>query len=132
MSKYEPLTKQLSSLRYEEWRTTFAGLERLLGFRLPKSARSHRAWWSNNDSNSVMTRAWLAAGWRTEQVDMERETLVFRKAKPRGGSDARQSAAASDNASRPTLFGALAGTVSVPSVIDLTRPTDEVWDADRR
>lgn len=120
MSKYEPLTTKLKELPFREWRTTFQDLERTLGFRLPRAARTHRAWWSNNPSNNVMTKAWLKAGWRTEQVDMAGETLVFKKVK--SGAVVKT----------PSPFGALAGTVHVAPGIDLVAPTGETWNADRR
>ncbi len=81
MSKFEPLTAFLSSLPTSERRVTFGEIERILGFKLPPSARRHRPWWSNNPDNSAITKAWLAAGFRTEQVDMAGESLVFRKAR---------------------------------------------------
>lgn len=124
MPKYDPLTAKLKELPYREWRTTFKDLERTLGFRLPRSARSHRAWWSNNPSNSVMTKAWLKAGWQTEQVDMAGETLVFKKVKAMPGTGSAKSG-------QPHLFGALAGTVHIAPGTDLVAPTGETWNADR-
>lgn len=129
MSKYEPLTHKLKSLPYQEWRTSFSVLERTLGFRLPKAARSHRAWWSNNASNNVMTKAWLAAGWKTEQVDMAGETLVFKKMKSGGGRPANGGPPSDQK--RATLFGALAGTVRIAPGVDITGPTDESWNAEQ-
>jgi hypothetical protein len=121
MSKYAPLAEKLKSIHQREWPTSFKEIERTLGFCLPKSAREHRAWWSNNPSNSVMTKTWVEAGWRTEQVDMEKEKLVFRKA-------ANMSGAA--GATKRTLFGALAGSVRILRG-DLTKPTGESWKAER-
>jgi len=118
MTKYEPLTKKLRSIPYREWPTSFVEIERTLGFRLPKSAREHRAWWSNNPSNSVMTKAWLSAGGRTEKVDMKGGKLVFRKV-----SDS------SASGSGP-LFGALAGSVHTLDG-DITQPTGEIWNAEQ-
>lgn len=118
MGKYEPLTKKLKSIPYREWPTSFVEIERTLGFRLPKSARQHRAWWSNNPENHVMTQAWLAAGWHTEDVDLENGKLVFRKTKMT--SAAR---------SRTPLFGALASSVRITG--DITEPTDEIWNAEQ-
>ena len=59
---------------------TFGEIERVIGAPLPPAALKHRALWSNNPSNWVMTKAWLAAGYETEKVDMEDCKLVFRKA----------------------------------------------------
>ena len=59
---------------------TFAEIEEIIGSKLPPSAYEHRPWWSNNPSNNVMTKVWLAAGFKTEQVDVAGEKLVFRNA----------------------------------------------------
>ena len=78
--KYAPLYRHLLSARPEpKWRTTFGELEGILGFRLPDSARLHRPWWSNSKKGSGHSHAlaWQAAGWRTREVDIEAETLVF-------------------------------------------------------
>ncbi|PPD46218.1 MAG: hypothetical protein CTY15_02295 [Methylocystis sp.] len=79
MSKYAPLTDFLRSRPQRELRCRFSDIEKTLGFSLPPVARAHRAWWSNNASNNVMTKAWLNAGFRAEQVDMAGESLVFRR-----------------------------------------------------
>ena len=78
--KYAPLYRHLLSARSEgEWRTSFGELEAILGFRLPDSARLHRPWWSNSRRGSGHSHAlaWQAAGWRTREVNIEAETLVF-------------------------------------------------------
>jgi hypothetical protein len=124
MSKFEPLTKHLCRIPASEYRTTFSEVERILGFKLPPSARRHRPWWSNNASNSAMTKAWLAAGFRTEQVDMAGEKLVFRRT-----ASAHHSRPASDNKPRRSPIGGLRGTVQVAPGVDLTEPTGEIWDA---
>src|SRR5689334_15466078 len=107
MSKYDPLTQHLATLPLPEWRTSFKEIEHILGFRLPPSSRRHRALWSNNAQNHVMTQAWLSAGWRTEQVDLEKEELVFRKI---GGSKG-EGPRATTPASAKSPFGGLKGTV---------------------
>jgi hypothetical protein len=82
MSKYAPLATFLDQRRTSETCCSFSDIERALGFRLPPAARAHRAWWSNNHSNNVMTKVWMDAGFRAEQVDMARETVVFRRVDP--------------------------------------------------
>lgn len=79
MSKYESLAAYLRKQPYREVSCSFRDLEKILGFELPSSARQHRAWWSNNGSNNVMTKAWLSAGYRTRDVDMEKERLTFER-----------------------------------------------------
>ena len=122
MSKYDPLTRHLSSLTAPEWKASFRDVERILGFPLPPSSRRHCAVWSNNPQNHAMTRAWLEAGWRTEQVDLDAGKIVFRKA----GS---QSPTAYTSSVRPSPFGGLKGTVQFAAGIDLTDPSGEVWSA---
>jgi hypothetical protein len=107
------------------WRASFKEIERILGFGLPPSSRRHRALWSNNAQNHVMTQAWLSAGWRTEQVDLEKEQLVFRKV---GAGDGISSAQTSQHKSP---FAGLKGTVRINSEFDITSPTGEDWAAER-
>jgi len=134
MSKYAPLAEHLRFLPENEWKTTFSEIERLIGDRLPPVARRHRAWWSNNAANSAMTRAWLGAGFRTERVSMEGETLVFRKIEPsaRDGMGAGQWSRKEPRApGTRSPFGGLQGTVRVQVDIELTEPTGELWNAER-
>ena len=94
--KYAPLFRHLLSAHPAlEWRTTFGEVESILGFRLPDSARLHRPWWSNSKKGSGHSHAlaWQAAGWRTREVDIEAETLVFAPegaSLPSAGTSARR------------------------------------------
>lgn len=132
MSKYEPLTQFLSAQRSREVPMSFTEIERVLGFHLPTKASGIRAWWSNNPSNNVMTKAWLAAGFVTERVDMDSRRLVFRKS----GDPAATTVVSSTHSARSIGFldrirAQLGGTVTIPEGVDITAPTGEVWDADR-
>jgi len=80
MTKYAPLSRALSQRTQDSWPMTFAEIESLLGSRLPSSARRYPAWWSNNPTNNTMTRVWLDAGWKTENVDVPGERVTFRRA----------------------------------------------------
>ena len=132
MSKYEPLTQFLSAQRAEEVPMSFSEIERVLGFRLPEKASGIRAWWSNNPSNNVMTKAWLAAGFVTERVDMGSRRLVFRKAaKPAGPRAPTDPRAARSIGFLDRIRAQLGGTVTIPEGVDITASTGEVWDADR-
>jgi hypothetical protein len=77
--KYAPLYRHLAELRGREWQATFHDVEEILGFRLPDSARIHRPWWANQGERGGHSHAlaWEMAGWRTAQVDMADERLVF-------------------------------------------------------
>ena len=126
MGKYEPLAAFLKRQGMAEIHMTFDQIEHLIGGKLPASATEHRAWWSNNPSNSVITRAWLDAGYRTEDVDMASRKLVFRKrprAEERVAADHMQG-----NASSPDpLFSWMKGTVTIAPGVDLTEPVDPDW-----
>lgn len=82
-NKYQKLYRRLRDLADTEWRTTFGEIESILGFELPDSARLYRPWWANQDMSNGHSQAlaWGVAGWETAEVDMESETLVFRKRK---------------------------------------------------
>jgi hypothetical protein len=77
--KYAPLHHHLVELPGKEWRATFGEIEKVLGFNLPDSARIHRPWWANQGEGGGHSHAlaWEMAGWRTSQVDMADEKLVF-------------------------------------------------------
>ncbi len=78
-SKYDPLSKHLQSLDASAWQTSFREIERILGCSLPASARNHRSWWHNNTIGHPQAPAWMDIGWKTTDVDMAAETLVFRR-----------------------------------------------------
>ncbi len=79
MTKYQPLTEHLRNLPHSHYQLNFKDIEKIIQDRLPASAYQYRAWWSNNPSNSVMTKAWLDAGWISSDVDLESQKLVFRR-----------------------------------------------------
>lgn len=126
MGKYEPLRRFLEGRSTATIPMTFSEIEKVLGFKLPRS-QAYAAWWSNNPTNNVMTNEWLAAGYKTEQVDLERRKLVFRRTKPL--PSIRQTTGNSSTASprRHPLLGWLKGTVTIAPGTDLTQPADPNW-----
>jgi hypothetical protein len=144
MSRYEPLRQYLAGSTATHLPMTFPEIERILGRSLPESSRKHRAWWSNNPTNNVMTRAWLDAGYETAEVDMDAERLVFRRkrgaASPGGSSLPKALASDMDVKSsalepnthppqrrRHPLFGILKGKFTLAPGTDLTQPADPEW-----
>ncbi len=124
MGKYEPLTEFLRLQPRDRIAMTFSEIERIVGFKLPASAVEHRAWWSNNPSNSVMTKAWLDAGFQSEQVDMAGRKLIFSRSAG-AASHVHGKDAEKPKASAPrSLYGWLEGTVRVAPGVDLTQPPD--------
>jgi hypothetical protein len=133
MGKYEPLAKFLRDQRTSEVSLTFADIERIVGTKLPPKAQHHRAWWSNNPNNNVMTKVWLAAGFRSEQVDLEGRRLTFRRVdrpSARSPAESGQPKSAPAPVCRHPLFGAFEGLIRIMPGTDLTEPADPSWGKD--
>src|ERR1043166_767787 len=125
MGKYSRLGDFLKAQRTKEVPLTFAEIERIIGGKLPPNSPQYPAWWSNNPSNNVMTKIWLDAGFRTEQVDVKSQKIVFRRVEE---SRAETSAVRpARKGERHPLFGALKGLVRIPPGVDLTEPADPDW-----
>lgn len=77
MSRYDALTKSLSTDREESIELSFEDIDNLVGG-LPPSARKHAAWWSNGQS-SHQARCWLEAG-RRAKPDFMRGVIRFDRA----------------------------------------------------
>jgi hypothetical protein len=78
MSRYDPLRQYLAERTEPVVRLTFGEIERILGVDLPKSARQYRPWWANEEAGThVHARAWLDAGRRTANVDLNAGTAEF-------------------------------------------------------
>jgi hypothetical protein len=120
MSKYEPLPQFLGSAGGSLHRMSFKEIERILGFKLPKSAYQHEAWWSNNATGHSHARAWMKFGWRTESVDLAERKVTFQR-----------------SISQPVVspkidpWGCMAGTVTIMPGVDLTAPTGGQWNAEK-
>ena len=146
MGKYDKLGQHLVAQVTDEVPMRFSDIERVIGAKLPPRAQLHRAWWSNNAANNVMTQVWLDAGFRTERVDIEGRTLVFKRTAPISERQTKMHDPAKgvfDEAREfnPTLpdgekkqgtsplWGALKGTFTIEPGYDLTSPmyTDEEW-----
>jgi hypothetical protein len=77
MSKYQPLTERLTGHTADEWRASFAEIEDLLGFPLPKAARTSRSWWIG--PHRPHTRAWMTSGWEVGELDPPGGVVTFRR-----------------------------------------------------
>lgn len=137
MTKYDVLSAYLQKQPTEEVPMTFGQIENLIGDKLPASARKHRPWWSNNPSNSVITHAWLKAGYKSARVDMAGEKLVFVRNAPGLGG---MGVAEAPRPFTPPLVQkgsfvarvrlALSGSVTIAPGADVTEATGEVWNAE--
>jgi hypothetical protein len=125
MGKYENLGAFLQKQRTREVPLTFREIEKITGARLPPKAQHHRAWWSNNPSNNVMTKVWLEAGYESAQVDMSARKLVFRRLTKEPSP--QLAAAAAKKGERHPIFGALKDITRLVPGVDLTEPADSEW-----
>lgn len=124
MAKYDALGAFLMRQPRDRVPITFAEIEKIIGAKLPRSAREHRPWWGNSAVNHVNAKAWLDAGFESEQVDMAGRKLVFRRVrKPKAP------AALGDQPFHPA-YGFMKGLVRIMPGTDLTQPADPEW-ADR-
>lgn len=76
--KYRKFTDYLIASGESEIHLSFVQVEDILGFKLAPCARNHRANWANTTTISL-PRSWLAAGYKTYNVDMENESVTFIK-----------------------------------------------------
>lgn len=107
MSKYQPLSERLSGHPAGEWRASFAEIEEVLGFPLPKAARSGSAWW-NAEAEKPHARAWRGPGWSVGEVDHAGGVVTFRRL-----------------VSEPAMQGAPAPVVSPQPESSAQHPTDK-------
>jgi len=125
VSKYGAFGEYLKRQRHDLVPVTFGEIEKITGAKLPASSR-YRAWWSNNDFNSVLTKVWLEAGFKSEQVDMAKRKLVFRRV--RGPQPAGIAQTAREKPFHPA-YGFMQGLVRIMPGTDLTEPADPQWAA---
>jgi hypothetical protein len=117
MSKYEPLTQFLQNQPGNIARLSFAQIEQIVGFKLPAAALQERAWWSNAPSDDAESQAWLAAGFRSEYIDLVAGELTFCRGEPVKSDE--------QAAEEPrSIFGFMKGTVTIAPGVDLTEPAD--------
>jgi hypothetical protein len=130
--KYDRLKSYLRAQSTSRLPMTFSEIEKIVGSRLPRSAKLYRTWWSNDGSHHVQANAWLGAGYRTEQVDMETTRLVFVREIAARGMAEEPKMFDKDDAGAPKqdqhpMIGALKGTFTIEEGYDLTQPAMPEW-----
>jgi hypothetical protein len=144
---YEPLTDFLARHPEEKITISFSKIEDVLGRKLPPTAYGNEAWWTNNPAGHSQAKAWLAAGFRAEPVDITSKLVVFKRVQPKlsvagMAEEPREFKPAETDAEkkprRHPAFGALKGLLWIEPGYDLTQPTwddemeeafDKKWDA---
>jgi hypothetical protein len=56
----------------------FARIDGIIGDNLPMDAYKTEQWWANAPSN-VHVKAWLEAGWETQEVNLKEGYVIFKK-----------------------------------------------------
>lgn len=88
MAKYDPLRDHLAKLTGPDWWARFGDVERIIGAKLPPSARGQTRlrgtwWWTGRSLTRPHVRAWTDAGWYPARVDLASEIVVFRRSNGR-------------------------------------------------
>ncbi len=82
MTKYDSLGGYLNRSNALQITLSFKDVERILGFKLPETAKLERAWWGNRRTGSArQSDAWMHAGWQVFFADMHRREITFVKYK---------------------------------------------------
>ena len=82
MGKYDLLYAYLKQKTEVSLELSFKEVESIIGFKLPKSAYSYTAWWSNSKTKAhPYSHAWLDAGYRTIDVstNLGRQVVTLKK-----------------------------------------------------
>ncbi len=76
--KYRFLTSYLRDSNAFSIRLTFAEIEEIIQTKLADSAKKHKEFWANSTSHSI-AKSWLSANYRTVEINLEQEFVVFEK-----------------------------------------------------
>jgi hypothetical protein len=87
MGKYADLVRLLDAQpERPPVRLTFQLISDALNGGLPASAYRHQAWWANEtNGRHVQATAWMSAGWAVDCVDLDLQTVMFRRTVDRRG-----------------------------------------------
>ncbi len=78
MTKYDALRLYLDDSDALQVTLSFKDMERILGFKLSETAKTHREWWANKRmNNSRQCDSWLHAGWQVFFADLHRQEVTF-------------------------------------------------------
>jgi hypothetical protein len=76
MEQYSKLTTWLSHPKMVV--LTFEQIEKIIGEKLPDSAKKYHSWWGNEKKvTSQQCSAWLDAGWKVDKADLNNRMVRF-------------------------------------------------------
>lgn len=79
-TRYSPFASYLANQvnpEISKVRIDFYQIEEIIKDQLPKSARSHRTWWSNDPVAQQHSEQWLESGWRVSNVNVSEQKVTF-------------------------------------------------------
>ena len=79
MSKYDNVAQYLSLSDKDVVKLKFREVEDILGFKLPQSAYTYNAWWSNGGHSQ--SKSWLDVGYSVSKLNLIKEEVCFVKSK---------------------------------------------------
>lgn len=83
ISKYYPLSQYLQKQDRDGTavvKLSFKDIEHIIRTSLPPTARKRVQWWGNEKTEKArQCKHWMDYGWYTEQIDIDKESVVFRK-----------------------------------------------------
>jgi hypothetical protein len=136
--KYATLREFLSAQSAPRLKMTFQEVAAAAKVRLPASAFRYPQWWQNDAEHHVQAKAWIEAGYKTENVDLAARVVEFvRVQAPVRGVREMPTNYDYDPAQPHKVhpaYGALKGTFTIDPNWDLTSPVfdeDEMaeWEA---
>jgi hypothetical protein len=80
IARYNPLRDYLASYRASQLNLSFEHIEHIIDSKLETAAYTFKSWWENDQENPQAI-AWLGAGWEVDDVDLQRQGVVFRRVK---------------------------------------------------
>ena len=75
--KYDNLSVFLNTEDKDAITLSFAQIESILGFLLPKSAYTYNAWWANGGHSQAA--AWMNVGYHVDAVNLAEKSVIFQK-----------------------------------------------------
>jgi len=80
--KYTPLRDYLASYLASQLTLSLEYIEHIIDSKLEAAAYAFKSWWENDRKNPQAV-AWLEAGWEVDDIDLQRQVVVFRRVKTR-------------------------------------------------
>lgn len=124
--KYATLRAFLSKRSEARISMSFKEVAAAAKVKLPASAFRYPQWWQNDPEHHVQAKAWIEAGYKTENVDIDAQRVEFvsMAALLRGVREMRKTYdhKPSVPAEKHPMIGAMKGTFTIAPGWDLTRP----------